>query len=157
MPLRQENLQVLTEGRGDRRSLPVNELPQQAAHGHCQVQNAQNDPGTWQFQNGLRTAAGGQQGRRPKEEGGVVGLSTLHGPPDSTTLPSLRWGIPYPLIEHGAHLGACGHPDHPSRPQLIPPEDHLCLLLGGPPLYEPRVDDVLNHLNTRHGGWLISF
>ena len=74
--------------------------------------------------------------------------------------PSMVRGIAlYPLVEHGAHLGACGHPDHPPCLRLIPPppEDHLCLLLGGPPLDEPRVDDLLNHLNMRHWGWFISF
>ena len=39
-----------------------------------------------------------------------MGLITLHGPRDSTTLPSLLLGIPYALIEHGAHLG---HVDTP--------------------------------------------
>ena len=50
-----------------------------------------------------------------------MGLITLHGLRESTTLLGLLLGIPYPLIEHGAHLGACGHPDHPSCPRLIPP------------------------------------
>ena len=47
--------------------------------------------------------------------------------------------------------------DRPSCPRLIPPEHHLCLLLEGPPLDQPRVDDLLNHLSTRHWGWFISF
>ena len=133
-------------------SLLVHKLPQQAAHGHFQVQNAQDDLGTWQWQNSLRTAANGLQGRRPKEQGGVVSLITLRGPRDSPTLPSLLFAIPYPLIEHGAHLGACGHPDHPSCPRLIPPEDYLCLLLGGHPLDQPRVNDVLTLLSASHWG-----
>ena len=137
---------------GDHPSLPVNKLPQKAAHGRCQVQNAHDNQGMWQLQNPLRTAASGLQRRCPKEEGPVVGLITFHGVRDSTTLPRLLLGIPYPLIEHGAHLGACGHPDHPSCPRLLTPEDHLCLLLGHPPLDEPRVNDVFNHLSTRHWG-----
>ena len=125
-PLQQENLQVLTECMGDHPSLPVDKLPQKGAHGHCQVQNAQDDPGTWQFQNPLRTTASGLQGRRPKEEGRVVGLITLHGLRDTTTLPSLLSGIPYPLIEHGAHLGASRSPfvftvDPPRGSPLPPP------------------------------------
>ena len=73
-----------------------------------------------------------------------MGLITLHVPWDSTTLPSLSLVIPYSLVEHGAYLGACGHPDHPLCPRLIPCKDHLCLL--GPALDEPHVDDLLNHL-----------
>ena len=100
----------------------VDKLPLQAAHGNCQVQNAQDDTGTWHFRNPLHTAASGLQGRRPKEEGRVLGLITLHGLRDSTTLLSFLLGIPYPLLEHGAHLGACGHPDHHLCPRLIPPQ-----------------------------------
>ena len=81
-----------------------------------------------------------------------MSLISLHHPLDSTTLPSLFLGVPYPLVEH---LGACGHPDHPPCPQLIPPKDHFCLHLGGPPLDEARVDDLLYHQNTRYWGWFI--
>ena len=156
-PLRQETLQFLTERRGDRPSLPFDKLPQRAAHGHCQVQNAQDDLGTRQFQNPPRTAASGLQRRRTKEEGRSVGLITIFGPRGSTSLPIPLFGTPYPLVERGAHLGTYGHPDPPSCPRLIPPEDHLCLLLAGPQFDEPLVDDVLNRLNTRHCGWFISF
>ena len=109
------------------------------------------------FRNWLHTATGILQRRFPKEECRVMGLITLHGPWDITTLPSLPLGVPYPLIEHGPHLGACGHPDHPPCPRLIPPDDHLCLLLGGRPLDEARVDDLLNYLKARHRGSFISF
>ena len=61
----------MTERKGDQLSFPVEKLPQQAAHGHCQVQNAPDDPDTLQFQNLLRSAATGLQGRHPKERGGI--------------------------------------------------------------------------------------
>ena len=91
---------VLTERRADRPSLPVDKLPQHAAHGRCQVQNAQDDPSTWHFHNQLRTAARSLPRRRPKEQARVVGPITLHGPRDSTTLPSLHLGFSHPLVEH---------------------------------------------------------
>ena len=65
-------------------------------------------PGTWQLQNPLHIATSGLQRRRPKEEGRVVGLITLHGPRDSTTLPSLRPGVPYLLVEHGPWVACWG-------------------------------------------------
>ena len=157
MHLRQEDLEVLTERPGDPPTLPFNKLPQQAAHGHCQAQNAQYYLGTGQFQNSLHIAGGGLQRWDPKEEGRVVGLITLHGPRASTTLPILPLGVPYLLVEHAAHLGACRHPDYPACPRLIAPEDHLCLLPGAPQSDLAHVDELLNHPNTRPLGWFVSF
>ena len=82
-----------------------------------------------------------------------MGLITIHGPRGIIALPSLPLGVPYPFNKHGAPLAAYGHPDHPPCPPLILPEDHLFLLLGGTPLDEARVDDLLTHVNTRGWGW----
>ena len=54
---RDKDLWILRDLRGDQPILMVEKLPRQAAHGHYQVQNAQNDTGTRQFQSQLRTAA----------------------------------------------------------------------------------------------------
>ena len=64
------------------------------------------------------------------------------------------WVFPMPSLNKEP---TCGHPEQPPCPRLIPLEDHLCLLLGGPPLDDACVDDLLNHLNTKHWRWFISF
>ena len=81
-----------------------------------------------------------------------MALITLHGPPGRTTLPSLRFLIPSLNMELTWREWT---PRSPFVSQLIPAEDHVCLLLGGPPSQEPGVDDVLNHLSTRQWGWFI--